>query len=64
MKRVIEDKPLEQAFAEVEAVLVKLDELLLPSLEAKVRDIREVCQEASEALTWLEQQVLRERREK
>ena len=57
MKRVIEDEPIEQTFAELAAQLVEAEDVLLPSLEAKVRDVRDVLKQAYDVLSRLELQV-------
>jgi len=49
MKRSTEaEESIEQMFAEVGAHLVEAEEILLPSLEAKVLDVRSLCQKAHE----------------
>ena len=60
MKRVTEDAPVEQVFAQVEALLAETEEMLLPRIEAGVRDVREVCNRAYDVLIELEDQVLRQ----
>jgi len=56
MKRSPEtqEESLEQMFAEVASHLVETEEILLPSLEAKVRDVRSPCQKAYDALSRLQ----------
>ena len=52
-------EPLEQQFAEILGQLVKLDEMDIPSIEAKVHDLRAECQKAYELLSRLEVRVMR-----
>ena len=59
MKKVAEEEPIEQLFAELAAHLVEADEVLLPSLEAKVRDVRDLVKQAYGLLSRLELQVTR-----
>ncbi len=59
MKKVIEDEPIEQTFAELTGRLVEAEDILLPSLEAKVRDVRDVLKLASDVLSQLEFRVKR-----
>jgi len=54
----------EQLFSELASYLVEAEEILLPSLEAKVRDIREVCKNAYGVLTGLEHRVIFQKRKK
>jgi hypothetical protein len=63
MKRS-KEKPIEQLFAEVQAALVDIEEIRLPSLEAKVRDIRDVCKGAYEILSRIEHRVVVQKRTK
>jgi len=63
MKRSKEE-PIEQLFAEVGAALTDIEEIRLPSLEAKVRDIRDVCKAAYDALNRLEHRVVIQKRKK
>ena len=58
MKRVTEEEPLEQTFAEVAAHLVKAEDTLLPMIEAGVHDVRDVLKQASDVLGRLEQRVV------
>ena len=53
-------EPLEQQFAEILGQLVKLDEMDIPSIEAKVHDLRAECQKAYELLDKLKERVLRQ----
>ena len=62
MTRIIEDEPVEQTFAELQGYLVEAEDLLLPSLEAKVRDVRDVLKRAYEILNRLERRVTRPKR--
>ena len=66
MKRSPEtqEESLEQMFAEVGSHLVEAEEILLPSLEAKVRDVRSLCQKAYDALSRLEHRVVIQKRKK
>ena len=59
MKRVIEDELIEQTFAEVEAHLSEAEDMMLPSLEAKIRDVRDRLKVASDVLSRLEFRVTR-----
>ena len=59
MKKVAEEEPIEQLFAEVTGYLVEADDVLLPSLEAKVRDVRDLVKQAQGLLSRLELQVTR-----
>jgi hypothetical protein len=45
---------IEEVLGEFSGRLVELEDVLLPTLEAKVRDIREVCKEADDILARLE----------
>ena len=54
-----EEESIEQLFAEVEARLAEVDDILLRSLEAKVKIAREVCNNGYKALSRLEQKVIR-----
>ena len=66
MKRSPEtqEESLEQMFAEVASHLVEAEEILLPSLEAKVRDVRSLCQKAYDALSRLQVRVVFQGRKK
>ena len=59
-----EEESIEQIFAELRADLVEIDEIRLPSLEAKVRDIRDVCKSAYEVLDKIEHRVVIQERRK
>ena len=48
------EKSTEQILAEVQACLTEIEEIRLPSLEVKVRDIRELCKGAYGSLTLLD----------
>ena len=61
MKKVIEDEPVERAIAELAAHLVEAEDVLLPSLEARVRDVRDLLKEAYSVLSRLELQVTKPR---
>ena len=61
MKRVTEEEPIEQTFAEVAAYLVKAEDILLPSIEAKVWDVRDVLKRAYGVLGRLERKVTRQK---
>ena len=54
-----EEESIEQILAEVQGHLVQAEELMLPSLEAKIRDVRQVCQKAYDALGRLQLRVER-----
>jgi len=58
------EKPMEQLFAELQACLVDIEEIRLPSLEAKVRDIRDVCKSAYAILSRIEHRVMVQKRTK
>ena len=58
------EKPMEQLFAELQACLVDIEEIRLPSLEAKVRDIRDVCKSAYDVLSRIEHRVMVQKRTK
>ena len=58
------EESIEQMFAEVTAHLVHAEEMLLPNLEAKARDIREVCKKAYDVLSRLELRVVTQKRKK
>ena len=60
MKRISEDERIEQTFAELAAHLVEAEDVLLPSLEVKVRDVRDVLKQAYDVLSRLEIQVTRQ----
>lgn len=60
MKKVAEEEPIEQMFAELAGQLVEVDDTLLPSLEAKVRDVRDLLKQAYGLLSRLELQVTRQ----
>ena len=62
MKSPADEESIEQMLAEVGAHLVRAEEILLPSLEAKVRDIRSLCQEAYEVLSRLEHRIVIQKR--
>ena len=65
MKRSNEaEESIEQMFAEVGAHLVEAEEILLPSLEAKVRDVRSLCQKAHDVLSRVELRVQTQKRKK
>ena len=64
MKRVTEEEPIEQTFAEVAAHLVKAEDMLLPIIEAGVRDIRDVLKQANDVLGRLEHRVLHQKPKK
>ena len=57
MKRITEEEPIEQAFAEVAAYLVEAEDMRLPSIEARVRDVRDVLKKAYDVLERLEVRV-------
>jgi hypothetical protein len=59
VKTVTEDEPMEQMFADLAAHLVEAEDVLLPSLEAKVRDVRDLLHQAHSLLSRLELQVTR-----
>ena len=61
MKRVTEEEPIEQTFAEVAAHLVEAEDMLLPSIEAKVRDVRDVLKRAYSVLSRLERKVTKQK---
>jgi hypothetical protein len=54
-----DEESIEQVIAELGGHLVNIEELMLPSLEAKVRDVRQVCQEAYKVLSRLELRIER-----
>lgn len=58
------EESIEQMFAEVRAYLVEAEETLLPRLEAKVRDIRDICKQAYKVLDRLELRVAVQKRKK
>lgn len=60
----IEEEPIEQVLAELGAYPVEAEDILLPSLEARVRDVRTACQKAHEALERLQVRLTRQKREK
>ena len=60
MKRGNEDEPIEQTFAELAGHLVEAGDVLLPSLEAKVRDVRGVLKQAYDVLSRLELRAARQ----
>ena len=65
MKRSTEaEESIEQMFAEVVAHLVHAEDMLLPSIEAKIRDVRDVCKKAFDALSRLELRVETQKRKK
>ena len=55
----MEEESFEQQFAEVEGHLVKLEDMDIPSIEAKVHDLRTEIDKTYELLITLEQRVLR-----
>jgi hypothetical protein len=65
MKRSSEaEESIEQMVAEVGARLGEAAKILLPSLEAKVRDVRSLCHKAHEVLSRAELRVLTQKRDK
>jgi hypothetical protein len=60
VKRATEDEPSEQMFAELAGRLVEAGDVLLPSVEAKVQDVRDVLKQAYSLLGRLELQVRRQ----
>jgi hypothetical protein len=59
-----QEAPIEEMFTELEACLADVEEIRLPSLEAKVRDIRDVCKTASGILSRLEHRVVIQKRKR
>lgn len=57
MKRGKKEEPIEQTFAELAAHLTEAEDVLLPSLEAKARDIRAALKRAYDVLSRLERRV-------
>ena len=64
MKRVTEEEPIEQTFAEVAGRLVEAEDMLLPSIEARVRDVRDVLKQAYDVLSRLELRVTTQKHKK
>ena len=64
MKRVTEEEPIEQTFAEVAGRLVEAEDMLLPSIEARVRDVRDVLKQAYDVLERLEARVVTQKPKK
>jgi hypothetical protein len=58
------EKSIEQLFAEVFAPLALAEEVMLPEVEAKIQEVRKICDGAYEALNVLELAVDRLRRKK
>ena len=59
MKQFIDDEAIEQTLAELAAHLVEAEDVLVPSLEAKVRDVRAALKRAYHTLSRLEVRVTR-----
>ena len=64
LKQATEEEPIEQVLAELGACLVEAEDVLLPSLEARVRDVRAACQKAHEVLERLQVRLMRQKRKK
>jgi hypothetical protein len=64
VKQATEEEPIEQVLAERGAYLVEAEDVLLPSLEAKVGDVRAACQKAYEVLNRLQVCLTRQKRKK
>ena len=64
MKRVTEEEPIEQTFAEVAARLVEARDMQLPSIEASLRDVRDVLKQAYDVLQRLEVRVITQKPKK
>ena len=57
MKRGMKEESIEQTFAQLAAHLTEAEDVLLPSLEAKARDIRAALKRAYDVLSRLERRV-------